>query len=222
MNLEPLGIATSAVEVTNVSTHGIWLLTGDRELFLAYEDFPWFRNAPISKIVNVQEPTPDHFYWPDLDIDIGVRTIEHPEKFPLKAKADGRSRMPDMTRYDVSICGETYPNLSKTAAIFKVVKSLVELGHSPQEISANIAPGFLERKFRAGYGDLNQIEFIDAMIAEHERFTSARWYTANDELIHYNQQTYAFSRMWGRANFYPAMDALCRSYPSVRYERTAG
>ena len=88
MSSEPLGIGTSAVEVTNVSMHGIWLLAGDRELFLGYEDFPWFRNAPISKIVNVEEPTPDHFYWPDLDIDIGLQTIEHPEKFPLKAKSD--------------------------------------------------------------------------------------------------------------------------------------
>ena len=47
-----------------------------------------FKNAPIGKIVNVEETSPDHFYWPDLDIDIGLRTIEQPEKFPLKAKGD--------------------------------------------------------------------------------------------------------------------------------------
>lgn len=88
MNLEPLGTGTLTVEVTNVSTHGIWLLVGDREFFLGYEDFPWFRSAPIGKIVNVEEPTPGHFYWPDLDIDIGLQTIEHPENFPLKAKGD--------------------------------------------------------------------------------------------------------------------------------------
>ena len=84
MNSEPLGIGTSTVEVTNISRHGVWLLTGDRELFLAYEDFPWFRDAPVRKIVNVEEPTPGHFYWPELDVDIGLRTIEHPERFPLK------------------------------------------------------------------------------------------------------------------------------------------
>ena len=75
-------------EVTNISRHGIWLLAGDRELFLAYEDFPWFQDAPVSKIVNVEEPTPGHFYWPDLDVDIGLRTIEHPDRFPLKARAN--------------------------------------------------------------------------------------------------------------------------------------
>ena len=50
-----------------------------------FQPCPWFRNLPIRKIVNVEEPTPEHFYWPDLDIDIGLRTIEHPEEFPLKA-----------------------------------------------------------------------------------------------------------------------------------------
>ena len=73
-------------EVTNISRHGVWLLSGDRELFLAYEEFPWFRDAPVSKIINVEEPTPGHFYWPDLDVDIGLRTIEHPDRFSLKAK----------------------------------------------------------------------------------------------------------------------------------------
>ena len=88
MNSEPHGIGTSTVEVTYISTHGIWILVGDRELFLPYEDFPWFRDAPISKIVNVEEPTPKHFYWPDLEIDLGPQTIEHPERFPLKAGGD--------------------------------------------------------------------------------------------------------------------------------------
>ena len=81
----PLGQDIS-VEVTNISRNGVWLLTGDRELFMPYEDFPWFKDAPIGKILNVEEPYPDHFYWPDLDIDLSVEIIEHPERFPLKAK----------------------------------------------------------------------------------------------------------------------------------------
>lgn len=76
------------VEVTNVSKHGIWLLAGDRELFLSYEDFPWFKDATVGKILYVQEPSPGHFYWPDLDIDLGLESIEHPERFPLKAKKE--------------------------------------------------------------------------------------------------------------------------------------
>jgi hypothetical protein len=86
MSSQSLGKNTSQVEVTNVSTHGVWLLCGDKELFMPYDDFPWFKDAPIGKIVNVEEPSPGHFYWPDLNVDLGVETIEHPDRFPLKVK----------------------------------------------------------------------------------------------------------------------------------------
>jgi hypothetical protein len=76
----------ASVEVSHISATGVWLLTGDRELFMSYEDFPWFRNAPVAKILNVQELHPEHFYWPDLDIDLTAEIIDYPERFPLKAK----------------------------------------------------------------------------------------------------------------------------------------
>lgn len=86
MNSRPLGTSTSGVEVTNISTHGVWLLTGDKELFMSYDDFPWFKDVPIGKVLKVEEPTPGHFYWPELDVDVGIETIEYPDRFPLKAK----------------------------------------------------------------------------------------------------------------------------------------
>jgi hypothetical protein len=86
MSLRPHGIATSGIEITNISSHGVWLLVGDRELFMSYEDFPWFKDAPVGKVLNVEEQSPGHFYWPDLDVDLGIEMIENPEKFPLKAK----------------------------------------------------------------------------------------------------------------------------------------
>ena len=87
INLQPLGKRTLAVEVTNISNHGIWLLTGDIELFISYDNFPWFKDVPIGKILNVDEPSPGHFYWPELDVDLGIESIEHPERFPLKSKS---------------------------------------------------------------------------------------------------------------------------------------
>ncbi|MGD0488285.1 MAG: DUF2442 domain-containing protein [Syntrophorhabdales bacterium] len=75
-----------SVEITHISGSGVWLLAGDRELFMAYEDFPWFKDAPVGKILHVEEPYPEHFYWPDLDVDLTSEIIEHPERFPLKAK----------------------------------------------------------------------------------------------------------------------------------------
>ena len=86
MSLSALGKSTSRVEITNVSSHGVWLLADDQELFMSYEDFPWFKDVSVGKILNVEEPTPGHFYWPDLDVDLTIEIISHPEKFPLKAK----------------------------------------------------------------------------------------------------------------------------------------
>lgn len=53
MTSAALGKDTSAVEVTNVSKHGFWLLIGEKEVFLPFEQFPWFRDAPIGKLLNV-------------------------------------------------------------------------------------------------------------------------------------------------------------------------
>ena len=80
------GNSTSVVEVTNISNHGVWLLAHDKELFMSYADFPWFKNQTIEKIFNVEAQSADHFYWPDMDIDLTIESIEHPERFPLKAK----------------------------------------------------------------------------------------------------------------------------------------
>lgn len=80
------GIDTSAVEVTNISVHGIWILIYEKELFISYEDFPWFRDKTVGEILNVVEQSPGHFHWPDLDIDLTEEIINSPDKFPLKAK----------------------------------------------------------------------------------------------------------------------------------------
>ncbi|QQS54897.1 MAG: DUF2442 domain-containing protein [Candidatus Competibacteraceae bacterium] len=87
MNSLAHGTNTSAVEVTNISAHGLWILAHSKELFMSYEDFPWFKDQTVKSIVNVEEQSPGHFYWPDLDIDLTEQIIEHPERFPLSAKS---------------------------------------------------------------------------------------------------------------------------------------
>jgi len=81
-----LGRNTFPAEVTNVSVHGFWVFVGDRELFVPFEHFPWFRDASIGAITKVELPSPHHLYWPDLDVDLAVESIEHPEKYPLVSK----------------------------------------------------------------------------------------------------------------------------------------
>ena len=82
-----LGRDTLAVEVTNVSKHGFWLLLGNEELFVPFAEFPWFRDAPIGKLTEVELPSVHHLYWPALDIDLAVASIRYPNQFPLVSRA---------------------------------------------------------------------------------------------------------------------------------------
>ena len=89
-----LGKSISGAEVTNISPHGFWLFIADEELFLSFKEFPWFKDASVAALVNVQWPQPHHLYWPELDVDLAVESIRHPKKFPLVSKASRPARRP--------------------------------------------------------------------------------------------------------------------------------
>ena len=88
MKSETLGTSISEAEVTQLSKHGIWLLLREKEYFLSFDNFPWFKDASLSAIQNVSLLNANHLYWPDLDIDLAVESIKHPKKFPLIATLD--------------------------------------------------------------------------------------------------------------------------------------
>lgn len=83
MSSQTLGVSTSVAEVTHISIHGIWLLVNGAEHFLPYEEYPWFRDARVSEIHAVELLHDDHVYWPELDIDLSVDCLEHPDSYPL-------------------------------------------------------------------------------------------------------------------------------------------
>ncbi len=80
------GTVPLGAEVSNVSTHCLWLLLGDEELAVPFSDFPWFKKATIEQIAEVQRPTEDHLYWPQLDVDLSINSIHKPKSFPLVSR----------------------------------------------------------------------------------------------------------------------------------------
>lgn len=78
-----LGTVTLEAEVSNLSTHCFWLLLGHEELAVPFSEFPWFKEATVAQLGDVQRPTEDHLYWPQLDVDLSIESIRHPEQFPL-------------------------------------------------------------------------------------------------------------------------------------------
>jgi Protein of unknown function (DUF2442) len=80
------GVRTSVkAEVLGLTPHALWLLLGDRELMLDFTRFPWFAKASIEQVCDVELTHGTHLHWPQLDLDLHVDSIEHPERFPLIA-----------------------------------------------------------------------------------------------------------------------------------------
>jgi hypothetical protein len=83
---DKVGSGTSKAEVLNISPHGFWLYVAEKEYFLDFDHFPWFREAAVAQIFNVEFSHGHHLYWPDLDVDLDLDRISHPETFPLIAR----------------------------------------------------------------------------------------------------------------------------------------
>ena len=76
-------ITTSYSEVTNITATGFWLLVDDKEYFVPFTDYPAFQKATIPQIYHVRRLDPAQLHWPELDVDIELEALEHPDRFPL-------------------------------------------------------------------------------------------------------------------------------------------
>ena len=86
MKSQELGNDTSGVEVVNISVHGIWPSVNGREFFLPHAEYPWFRNATLGAVLNVQLLHETHLHWPDLDVDLELDSLDKPDADPLTYK----------------------------------------------------------------------------------------------------------------------------------------
>jgi hypothetical protein len=83
MKSQTLGTNTSEIEVLNIDSHGFWLFVRGKEYFLPYEEYPWFKEARIADIINVELLHDFHIRWPGLDVDLSLTSLEDPSKTPL-------------------------------------------------------------------------------------------------------------------------------------------
>jgi len=86
MKSQKPGTSISPVEVTNIDAHGLWVFVNGKEYFLPHEEYPWFRTARVSDVLNVQLLHGVHLHWPALDVDLSVKSLENPGEYPLVAE----------------------------------------------------------------------------------------------------------------------------------------
>ena len=83
MSSATLGKNISDVDISLVTAKGFWIFVPPKEYFLSFDDYPWFRGARIEEMMNVELKNQHHLRWEDLDIDIELDSLEHPERYPL-------------------------------------------------------------------------------------------------------------------------------------------
>jgi hypothetical protein len=66
-----------------------------------------------------------------------------------------------------------------------------------------------------GLVDAHQFENLatEKAMAGGINYSSRRWFCEDDELVHANGKTYAFSNQWGGPPWYRAMNLLKETYP---------
>src|SRR5262249_49236621 len=74
---------TSKVEVQDITPNGVWVFVKGKEYMLSFAEYPWFKGAKVSEVLNLQLLHSDHLYWPNLDVDLGLEVLEQPQRFTL-------------------------------------------------------------------------------------------------------------------------------------------
>jgi len=80
------GSSTLAAEVLSASPKGLWLLVRDREYWLDVRDFPWFADAKVRDVYEVELEHGHILHWPKLDIDLELDSLVDPGRWPLVAR----------------------------------------------------------------------------------------------------------------------------------------
>jgi hypothetical protein len=122
----------------------------------------------------------------------------------------------DWTQYDLTIGGHSFTQLPKRRLIYRVVRYMVEEAHqSPEEIAQIIGRS-------SAWVSLPDTHNSDSFLAGLEsqavnggpKIDANRFFKNDDELLHVNGRTYAFTKMWG-TNTLAAVEALRNAHPDI-------
>lgn len=72
--------------VQSIEAKGLWLCVDGVTRFLPFADYPWFSNASVAAVFKVERLGEEGLRWPDLDVDILMDSIFHPELYPLVSR----------------------------------------------------------------------------------------------------------------------------------------
>lgn len=81
-----ISATANKAEVTHISRNGLILWVSEREYYLPYSEYPWFRKATVEDVFNVELLPSGRLRWEALDVDLNLSIIGNPDKYPLISK----------------------------------------------------------------------------------------------------------------------------------------
>ena len=69
-------------QVTSIQRNGFWVIVDDTEFFIDFEDYPDFKKATVAQIHSFRR-SKGGLHWDELDVDIEIEALKHPEQYPL-------------------------------------------------------------------------------------------------------------------------------------------
>ncbi len=72
-----------SASVLMINNQGIMISVAGNDYFLSYNRVPWLKDATVRNILNIKMLGKNSIEWPDLDIDLEVDSLKHPERYPL-------------------------------------------------------------------------------------------------------------------------------------------
>ena len=72
-----------SASVLMINNQGIMISVEGNDYFLSYNRVPWLKDATVRNILNIKMSGKNAIEWPDLDIDLEIDSLKHPERYPL-------------------------------------------------------------------------------------------------------------------------------------------
>lgn len=76
----------TSASVLMINSQGMMLSVDGNDYFVSYNRVPWLKDATITKALNVRKCGDIAIEWPDLDVDLEIESLQHPERYPLVMK----------------------------------------------------------------------------------------------------------------------------------------
>lgn len=169
---------------------------------------PYTHNDEILVDIEQRFPLPEA-----RDYQVRARDKEREERHR-------REQSRDLTKFDLQIGTQNFSNLPKRQLIFRIVREAIKRGAAPLDVMAltkawMIVPGFHDEDGLLVHADEREPNSSKAEVG---------WfYTADDELIHFDDKTYAFTKSWGLSTTARADEIIERfELNDVQYRASSG